>query len=226
MKTIVLFCAVALLGRFTDEGAVCRKHSRFGCATPRAPRSKAPRCRFRIPCLTIPRARKQIAIGNFVLANIPYNNYHVSAVAPGFESGEQDADVRSSIALDVKISLKIGPLLKAVTVVAAGTSRSKTDPTTHTDVDRNLFDKLPLESQSSSLSSLVNASFARRFRGLQRSVFKDSAITRKNSFSVDGQPITDQQSKVFPISFRLMRCSPWRVIEGAPPADMVTRPAW
>src|ERR1035438_4402129 len=46
--------------------------------------------------------------GNFVFANIPYNPYHVSAVAPGFESTEQDVDVRSPIAVELKLNLKLG----------------------------------------------------------------------------------------------------------------------
>ena len=67
---------------------------------------------------------------------------------------------------------------------------------THTDVDRALFDKMPLESQSSSLSSLVTLAspgIAADSNGLFHG-FGDHA---SNSFSVDGQPITDQQSKVF-----------------------------
>ena len=92
--------------------------------------------------------------GNFEFANIPYNPYHISAVAPGFESAEQDADVRSAITLDLKFSLKIGASTESVTVVAAG-DLIETDSTSHTDVDRELFDKIPLESNSSSLSSLV-----------------------------------------------------------------------
>ena len=39
--------------------------------------------------------------GNFVFANIPYNPYHVSAIAAGFESAEQDVDVRSSITVEL-----------------------------------------------------------------------------------------------------------------------------
>ncbi len=35
------------------------------------------------------------AAGNFQFANVPYNPYHVSAIAAGFQSAEQDADIRS-----------------------------------------------------------------------------------------------------------------------------------
>ncbi len=94
------------------------------------------------------------AQGSFELDNIPFNNYHLSASAPGFQGSEQDVNVRSAIPLDVKISVKLGTANQTVTVTEAG-DLVETDPTTHTDVDRGLFDKLPLESSSSSLSSLV-----------------------------------------------------------------------
>src|ERR1700722_18431245 len=56
------------------------------------------------------------AQGNFEFDNIPYNPYHVSAVASGFQSAEQDADVRSAIPLEVRFSLKVGTSTESVTV--------------------------------------------------------------------------------------------------------------
>src|SRR5258707_1867192 len=41
----------------------------------------------------------------------------------------------------------------------------------------------------------------------------------KNSFSVDGQPITDQQSKVFSNQIPLDSIQSMEVISGAPPAE-------
>ena len=69
-------------------------------------------------------------------------------------------------------------------------------PTEHTDVDRGLFEELPLESQSSPLSSLITLAspgIAADSNGL----FHGLGDHAENSFSVDGQPITDQVSKVF-----------------------------
>ena len=94
----------------------------------------------------------------------------------------------------------------------------ETDPTTHTDVDRGLFDKLPLESQSSSLSSLVTLAspgIAADSNGL----FHGLGDHASNSFSVDGQPITDQQSKVFSNQIPVDAVQSLEVIEGAPPAE-------
>ena len=66
------------------------------------------------------------------------------------------------------------------------------DTTFHTDFDRALFDK-----QRIFVGQFVdNPGFTGGGGGFERSVSRvgDHA---ENSFSVDGQPITDQQSKVF-----------------------------
>ncbi len=125
--------------------------------------------------------------------------------------------MRSSIALDLKISLKIGTSTESVNVVAAG-DLVETDPTTHTDVDRNLFDKLPLESQSSSLSSLVTLA-SPGVSADSNGLFHGLGDHASNSFSVDGQPISDQQSKVFSNQVPLDSVQSMEVIEGAPPAE-------
>jgi hypothetical protein len=155
--------------------------------------------------------------GNFALNNVPFNNYHVTANALGFERGTQDMDVRSAVPLDVKISLKIGTASSSVTVVEAG-DLLETDSVAHTDIDRGLFDKLPLESQSSSLSSLVTLAspgIAADSNGL----FHGLGDHASNSFSIDGQPITDQQSKVFSNQLPVDAVQSLEVIDGAPPAE-------
>jgi hypothetical protein len=155
--------------------------------------------------------------GNFTFANIPYNPYHVSAVSPGFQRTEQDVDVRSTIPADVKITLQIGASNESVTVVETG-DLLETDSTAHTDVDRELFDKLPLESQSSSLSSLVTLSSPGTSAD-SNGLFHGLGDHASNSFSIDGQPITDQQSKVFSNQLPLDAVQSLEVIEGAPAAE-------
>ena len=94
----------------------------------------------------------------------------------------------------------------------------ETDPATHTDVDRALFDKLPLESPSSSLSSLVTLA-SPGISADSNGLFHGLGDHASNSFSVDGQPITDQQSKVFSNQLPLDAVQSMEVIEGAPPAE-------
>ena len=77
---------------------------------------------------------------------------------------------------------------------------------------------MPLESRSSSVSSLVTLSspgIAADSNGL----FHGLGDHAENSFSVDGQPITDQQSKVFSNQIPLDSIESMEVISGAPPAE-------
>jgi Carboxypeptidase regulatory-like domain/TonB-dependent Receptor Plug Domain len=155
--------------------------------------------------------------GSFGFTNIPFNNYHVSVAAPGFQPSEQDLNLRSSVPSELKITLTLGETKTEVTVSEAG-DLIETDPTAHTDVDRALFDKLPLESQSSSLSSLVTLA-SPGISADSNGLFHGFGDHASNSFSVDGQPITDQQSKVFSNQIPLDSVQSMEVIAGAPPAE-------
>ena len=157
------------------------------------------------------------ASGNFSFANVPFNPYHLSVSAAGFGAFAQDIDVRSSVPLALKIGLTIAGSSSTVTVEGGG-DLVENEPTFHTDVDRALFDKLPLESASSSISSLVTLStpgVAADSNGL----FHGLGDHAENSFSVDGQPITDQQSKVFSNQLPIDAVQSLEVISGAPPAE-------
>ena len=89
--------------------------------------------------------------GNFSFPNIPYNPYHLTVSAAGFAQNAQDVEIRSAVPVTVRVELAVAGSSSTVTV-EAGADLVETDPTGHTDVDRDLFDKLPLESQSSSVS--------------------------------------------------------------------------
>lgn len=81
--------------------------------------------------------------GNFQLNNIPFNSYHLSASAPGFQGAEQDLNVRSQVPVEVKIAVQLGAANESVSVTESG-DLVQTDPTSHTDMDRDLIEKLPL----------------------------------------------------------------------------------
>lgn len=155
--------------------------------------------------------------GAFSFPNVPFNPYHLSVTAKGFSSYAQDVEVRSSVPVDVKIILNVAGTATTVTVEAAA-DLLETDSTAHTDIDRTLFDKLPLESPSSSVSSLVTLAspgVAADSNGL----FHGLGDHAENSFSVDGQPITDQQSKVFSNQIPVDSIQSLEVIDGAPPVE-------
>jgi Carboxypeptidase regulatory-like domain len=157
--------------------------------------------------------------GAFRFTNVPFNPYHLVVTASGFNAATQDVELRSSVPVNVQISLKIGSAASTtVTVEANGADLLENEPTFHTDIDRSLFERLPLESASSSVSSLVTLASPGAIadsNGLVHAI-GDHA---ESSFSVDNQPITDQTSKVFSNQIPADSIQSLEVISGAPPAE-------
>jgi hypothetical protein len=94
----------------------------------------------------------------------------------------------------------------------------ETVPTTHTDVDRELFDKLPLESQSSSLSSLVTLA-SPGFRPIPNGLFHGLGDHASNSFSSTASRSPTSKARSSRIRFPIDAVQSMEVIEGAPPAE-------
>src|SRR5882757_7470327 len=157
------------------------------------------------------------ASGRFNFTNIPFNPYHLTIAAEGFSSYAQDVEPRSAVPVSVAIKLQVAGSTTQVTV-EAGADLVENDSTFHTDVDKNLFDKLPLESASSSVSSLVTLATP-GISADSNGLFHGMGDHAENSFVVDGQPITDQQSKVFSNQIPLDSIQSMEVIAGAPPAE-------
>jgi hypothetical protein len=158
------------------------------------------------------------ADGDFKFTNVPFNTYHTVVTAAGFAPYTQDVDVRSTVPTGVQIALKLGTAATSITVESNGADLVETESTFHTDVDRGLFDRLPLESASSSLTSLVtlvSPGIAADSNGNMHAL-GDHAQT---SFSIDGQKISDQTSKVFSNQLSSDAVQSMEVISGAPPAE-------
>ena len=168
------------------------------------------------PVSGLSRTIKTDGAGQYQFTNLPFNPYHLVARATGFAPFTTDVEVRSSVAVTPTIKLQVGGASTTVTV--SGGDLLETDTSLHTDIDRSLIEKLPLESSSSSVSSLVTLStpgVAADSNGL----FHGLGDHASNSFSVDGQPISDQQSKVFSNQIPSNSIQSIQVISGAPPAE-------
>jgi len=156
------------------------------------------------------------ANGAFRLINIPPAKYHVQANAPGFTTADQDIDVRSAVPADLTIQLAIGSA--ATTVNVESSDLLENVPYAHNDVDMKSLDKLPISAPASGLSSAItlsSGSVAADSNGL----FHPLGDHAQTSFSVDGQPISDQQSKNFSTQMPLNAIGSMELITGAPPAE-------
>jgi hypothetical protein len=157
------------------------------------------------------------ATGQFEFSNVPIHSYQINISADGFAPLRQSVELRSSIGTSLKLVLNVATADSTITVEGGG-DLVETDSTFHTDVDRTLFSKLPLESESSGISSLVTLSTP-GVSADSNGLFHGMGDHAENSFSVDGQAITDQQSKVFSNQIPLDSVQSLEVISGAPPAE-------
>ena len=157
------------------------------------------------------------AQGQFEFPNVTFNNYMIAGSASGFAPLRKPVAIESVVGTTVNLVLAIATADSTVTVEAQG-DLVETDPTFHTDVDRDAFIKVPMESESSTLSSLVTATTP-GVSADSNGLFHGLGDHASNSFSVDGQSITDQQSKVFSNQIPSNSIQSIEVISGAPPAE-------
>ena len=62
----------------------------------------------RQPDLPLPSAGRHDGQGKFELDNVPFNNYHLTVTASGFQTNVQDVSVRTPVPLDIKATLQVG----------------------------------------------------------------------------------------------------------------------
>ena len=155
--------------------------------------------------------------GAFRLSNIPNNPYHLEIIAQGFNTFGQEVDVRNSVPVQLKASLALAGTQTSVQVEGA-LEALETDPSAHVDVDRSLMLKLPAFDAAGSLSQAITYStggVAADGNGL----FHPLGDHAQAAFVIDGQPISDQQSKVFSTQLPTSAIQSMEVTTGTPAAE-------
>ena len=163
------------------------------------------------------RTVKTDSAGQFHFYNIPFNPYHVTITMSGFAEIDKAIDINSIVPVTLPAQLVIAGSSDTVSV-ESGAELIENDSEFHTDVDRSVIDRMPLESQSSSLSSIVTLA-SPGVTADSNGLFHGMGDHAENSFSIDGQPITDQQSKVFSNQVPADAIQSLEVIGGAPTAE-------
>jgi hypothetical protein len=157
------------------------------------------------------------AAGSFRLNNIPQNNYRLTVAAPGFAPVIQSVDVRSSLPITVNVPLKVAEAATSITVEAGG-AMVENDPSAHQDVDRSGFLKLPSFDPGGQLSQAITYSTG-GVAADANGFFHPLGDHAQVSFVIDGQPISDQQSKVFSTQLPADAIQSMELITGAPDAQ-------
>ena len=131
--------------------------------------------------------------GTYRFNSVPINNYHLVVSAAGFTSVEQNVDVRNSVPVVTNVSLGIAGSTETVTVQAAR-RQVETDTSTHQDVDRSALAKLPTFGPGGGLNDAITYSTG-AVAADANGFFHPVGDHAQTSYMIDGQPISDQQSK-------------------------------
>lgn len=157
------------------------------------------------------------ANGAFRLANLPPNRYHLEVKAPGFSQFSQDIEIRNAVPVQVKATLTVASETTTVNVEGAAEAL-EVDPSAHMDADRSLIQKLPSGAPGGGLSQAITYStggVAADANGFFHPVGDHAQV----SYVIDGQPISDQQSKVFSTQLPTSAVQSMEMTTGTPNAE-------
>jgi hypothetical protein len=155
------------------------------------------------------------AEGKFLILQLSAGEYSLTVEAPGFATSTQQLTYEG-VPIHVNIALSTAGLRTEVVVTAAGD-----DPTepAHVDIAPEQIDRMPTENASSPFSSLITMTTPGVSADSNGS-FHPLGDHAEASFVIDGQPITDQQSRTFSSQVSLNALQSVEVREGAPGADV------
>ena len=153
--------------------------------------------------------------GTFFFLQLSTGAYMVSVEAGGFALTSQDVEYAGvPIHLDFRLATEV---FQTEVVVSAAVL----DPAApaHVDVSQEQIERIPSQSVSSPLSSLVTVTTPGVSADSNGS-FHPLGDHAEASFVIDGQPITDQQSRTFSTQVSLNALQSLEIREGAPQVDV------
>ena len=155
--------------------------------------------------------------GSFSFLQLGSGEYDLSTAAPGFAPLEE---LVSYVGIPVRLSLHLAPEgnRSEVTVTAKSEGLDPTAPA-RVNVTLEEISRIPSQSVSSPLSSLITNTTPGVSADSNGS-FHPLGDHAEASFVIDGQPITDQQSRTFSSQISLNALQSLEVREGAPQADV------
>jgi hypothetical protein len=157
------------------------------------------------------------ADGAFRLVNIPPNPYHFQVTAPGFAVFSQDVDIRNAIPVQVKASLALAGAKASVNVEGASEAL-ELDSSAHVDADRTSLIKIPALDPGAGLSQAIvysTGGVAADGNGFFHPLGDHAQVT----FNIDGEQISDQQSKVFSTQLPVSAIQSMEIVTGTPEAQ-------
>jgi len=161
--------------------------------------------------------RKTDSAGGFCFLELEAGQYELTLQAHGFQRNQQKIRVRAGESIQLSISLQLETMAQEITV-AAGAADLNSLNVAQTQVGSGLIHNLPSESTNAALSSILTLATP-GVAADSNGVFHPLGEHAETSFSVDGQPISDQQSRIFSNQISVNEIQSMRTLQGAPPAE-------
>lgn len=157
------------------------------------------------------------AQGKFVFRNLPQNPYEISIDFQGFAPFKKVIDVRSAVPIDLEVKLNLAGTQESVSVVGEAGGLVELDPAAHTDVDQSLILHIPLAATPglNEVITLASPGVVADSNGFFHPV-GDHAQTQ---FSIDNQPVTDQQSRLYSNQMSQDAVQSMEIMTGVAPAE-------
>ncbi len=156
--------------------------------------------------------------GTFHFNNVPFNTYVLTTQASGFAAAQQTLNVRSAVPINIDVALAISGATETVTITTGGADVLENVPSSHTDVDKNLLNRLPVGSPANGLSDAVTLAapgVVADSNGFMHPLGDHAQV----NISLDNQPISDQQSKAFSTQIPINAIQSLEVVTGAAPPE-------
>jgi hypothetical protein len=158
------------------------------------------------------------AAGGYRFTNVPLNSYHLEVTAPGFSVFDRDVAVQSTVPVKIPVQMALAGATTAIQVEASGAALVENVPVAHNDVDQSQLAMLPTEQPAAGLSAAITMS-APGVVADSNGFFHPLGDHAQTSFVIDGQPVSDQQSKAFSTQMPVNAVQSMQLVTGMPSAQ-------
>lgn len=139
---------------------------------------------------------KADAKGGFGFTNVPLGTYVLGVAAKGFTFAGQTVVVESPVPIRLNLALRVASANATVQVEAVGATVLENQPATQTAVGQVALEQMPATAPGSDLAAVITNS-SPNVAADANGFFHPQGDHAETTYVVDGQPISDQQSKLF-----------------------------
>jgi len=160
---------------------------------------------------------KSDATGQFCFDGVEPGDYQLTTQARAFRVDQRQVVAHAGQSEHLMIILALQTVSQQITV-AEGAADTSSVNVAETQISQGLIKNLPSESVNAQLSSILTLATP-GVAADSNGVFHPLGEHAEASFDVDGQPISDQQSRIFSNQISADTLKSMTTLQGAPPAE-------